>query len=201
MYTIAPLAKLQKWFSRLPGIGPKSAMRMAFKILDMSEDEVRQFATDMYAARLSVHRCEICGVLTDADHCSICEDETRKSDTICVVADTRSVMAFEKAGEYRGMYHVLGGLISPLDGIGPEQIGIDKLAKRVREGGICEVIIATGSNVQGEATAMYIADELSGLNVTLSRIAHGMPVGGEVENTDPRTLLMSLNGRQIINNS
>lgn len=195
MYTIASLAKLQKWFSRLPGVGPKSALRMAFHVLELKDEDVRQFATDMYSARLSVRRCEVCGVLTDDERCSVCEDETRDKSVICVVADTRSVMAFEKTGEYRGVYHVLGGLISPLDGIGPDEIGIDKLAKRVREENVREVIIATGSNVQGEATAMYIAQELEGLPVTVSRIAHGMPVGGEVENTDPRTLLLSLEGR------
>jgi recombination protein RecR len=195
VYTIASLAKLQKWFARLPGIGPKSAMRMAFHVLELDDEDVRQFATDMYSARLSVRRCEICGVLTDDERCSLCEDETRDRSVICVVADTRSVMAFEKTGEYRGVYHVLGGLISPLDGIGPDEIGIDKLAARVREGGVREVIIATGSNVQGEATAMYIAQELEDMPVTVSRIAHGMPVGGEVENTDPRTLLLSLEGR------
>lgn len=196
MFQIEALNKLQAWFAKLPGIGPKSAMRLALHIIEMDPEEVRLFAEDMYRARMSVRHCTVCGNLTDKETCHICEDTTRDKSTICVVKDARDVMALERAREYRGVYHVLGGNISPLDGVGPDELSIDKLLMRVKEGTVKEVILATNPDVKGEATAVYLARQLEPLNVKVTRIAHGVPVGGELEYTDDVTLLKSLEGRR-----
>ena len=180
MYSIEALNILQEWFAKLPGIGPKSAARLAYRVIEMDPAEVKQFAQDMYAARLAVRHCAICGNLTDREVCPICADEKRDKRTICVVKDVRDVMAIERGREYRGVYHVLGGVISPLDGIGPDEIRVKELLARVREG-VQEVILATNPDVKGEATAVYVHQLLEPLGVKVTRIAHGVPVGGELE--------------------
>ncbi len=195
MYSIEALNILQEWFAKLPGIGPKSAARLAYRVIEMDPAEVKQFAQDMYAARLAVRHCAICGNLTDREVCPICADERRDKGTICVVKDARDVMAIERGREYRGVYHVLGGVISPLDGIGPDEIRIKELLARVREGAK-EVILATNPDVKGEATAVYIHQLLEPLGVKVTRIAHGVPVGGELEYADDVTLMKSLEGRR-----
>lgn len=149
MYEIETLLKLQEQFAKLPGIGPKSAIRLAYKIIEMPEEDVKEFAEDMYRARLSVRYCPICGNLTDRDICPICADERRDKSVICVVKDFRDVAALERLQEYKGVYHVLGGTISPLDGIGPEDISIKPLLERLKDGHVKEVIIATNPDVQG----------------------------------------------------
>ena len=195
MYSIEALNILQEWFAKLPGIGPKSAARLAYRVIEMDPAEVKQFAQDMYAARLAVRHCVICGNLTDREVCPICADERRDKGTICVVKDARDVMAIERGRAYRGVYHVLGGVISPLDGIGPDEIRVKELLARVREGAK-EVILATNPDVKGEATAVYIHQLLEPLGVKVTRIAHGVPVGGELEYADDVTLMKSLEGRR-----
>ena len=195
MYSIEALNILQEWFAKLPGIGPKSAARLAYRVIEMDPAEVKQFAQDMYAARLAVRHCTICGNLTDREVCPICADEKRDKRTICVVKDVRDVMAIERGREYRGVYHVLGGVISPLDGIGPDEIRVKELLARVREGAQ-EVILATNPDVKGEATAVYIHQILEPLGVKVTRIAHGVPIGGELEYADDVTLMKSLEGRR-----
>ncbi|MBR4079903.1 MAG: recombination protein RecR [Christensenellaceae bacterium] len=196
MYEIETLLKLQEQFSKLPGIGPKSAMRLAYKIIEMPEEEVKEFAEDMYRARLSVRYCPICGNLTDRDICPICADERRDKSVICVVRDFRDVAAFERLREYKGVYHVLGGTISPLDGIGPDDIAIKPLLERLKDSRVKEVIIATNPDVQGEATAVYLSRLINIPGLRITRIAHGVPVGGELEYTDEITLLKALEGRR-----
>lgn len=196
MYQIESLVRLQEWFAKLPGIGPKSAARLVFAVIDMKPEDVKKFAEDMYAARLAVKECPVCGNLTDGDICPICADEERDRSTVCVVQDARDVMAIERAHEYRGVYHVLGGAISPLNGVGPEDIRVQELMERVKKGDVSEVILATNPDVNGETTAVYIAKLLEPLNVRVTRIAHGVPVGGELEYTDEITLMKSINGRQ-----
>ena len=195
MYSIEALNILQEWFAKLPGIGPKSAARLAYRVIEMDPAEVKQFAQDMYAARLAVRHCAICGNLTDREVCPICADERRDKGTICVVKDARDVMAIERGRAYRGVYHVLGGVISPLDGIGPDEIRVKEVLARVREGAK-EVILATNPDVKGEATAVYIHQLLEPLGVKVTRIAHGVPVGGELEYADDVTLMKSLEGRR-----
>ena len=195
MYSIEALNILQEWFAKLPGIGPKSAARLAYRVIEMDPAEVKQFAQDMYAARLAVRHCAICGNLTDREVCPICADERRDKGTICVVKDARDVMAIERGRAYRGVYHVLGGVISPLDGIGPDEIRVKELLARVREGAK-EVILATNPDVKGEATAVYIHQLLEPFGVKVTRIAHGVPVGGELEYADDVTLMKSLEGRR-----
>ena len=195
MYSIEALNILQEWFAKLPGIGPKSAARLAYRVIEMDPAEVKQFAQDMYAARRAVRHCAICGNLTDREVCPICADERRDKGTICVVKDARDVMAIERGRAYRGVYHVLGGVISPLDGIGPDEIRVKELLARVREGAK-EVILATNPDVKGEATAVYIHQLLEPLGVKVTRIAHGVPVGGELEYADDVTLMKSLEGRR-----
>ena len=153
MYEIASLERLKEQFSKLPGVGPKSAARMAYHIIDMDPEDVKQFAKDMYTARLAVKYCAVCGCITDREVCPICADERRDHSLICVVKDSKDVAAFERVREYKGVYHVLGGTISPLSGIGPDDIRIKELLTRVREGGVREIVLATNPDVQGEATA------------------------------------------------
>ena len=194
MFQIETLNTLQEWFSKLPGIGAKTAGRLAYYVINMPAEEVKDFARDMYAARLAVRSCEVCGNLTDRERCPICEDERRDRSTICVVRDSRDVMAIERTREYKGVYHVLGGTISPLDGIGPDDIRIKELLGRVKTG-VKEVILATNPDVSGEATAVYISRLLAPMGIKVTRIAHGVPVGGDLEYTDEITLIKSIEGR------
>ncbi|MEG0382612.1 MAG: recombination mediator RecR, partial [Christensenella sp.] len=186
--------KLVAQFCKLPGIGAKTAQRLAYHVLKMPEAEVKQFALEMYDARRKVRYCKICGNLCEGETCDVCEDVKRDQSTICVVKDARDVFAIEKTHEYHGLYHVLGGTISPLEGVGPDDIAIEALLKRVN-GDIKEVILATNPDVQGEATAAYISRVLMGTNVKISRIAHGIPIGAELEYADEITLAKALEGR------
>ena len=188
---------LVEQFARLPGIGRKTAQRLSYYVLRMPAEEVKQFARDMYEARTRVKYCSVCGTLTDTEVCPICKDAKRDAAVICVVRDSKDVFAFEKTREYRGTYHVLGGTISPLEGIGPDDISIAPLLKRIGQGEVKEVILATNPDVQGEATAAYIASLLQHFDgLIVSRIAHGVPVGAELEYADEVTLIKALEGRR-----
>ena len=190
-----PLVRLVEQFARLPGVGRKTAQRFAFFLLDQPEEKAREFAQAILDARTKIKKCTICGNLTDEELCPICAAKGRDASTVCVVEDPRDVLAFERTKEYNGVYHVLHGLISPMDGIGPEQLTIRELLARVNAGGIQEVIMATNPTVEGEATAMYVARLLKPLGVKVSRLAYGIPVGGNLEYADEVTLYRALEGR------
>lgn len=195
---IEPIEILAEKFRRLPGVGRKSALRMAFSILDMTDEEVNAFADAILAAKRDVRQCSVCGNLTDSDVCSVCQDESRDRSIICVVEDARDVASFERVREYTGLYHVLGGAISPIHGKGPEDLSVGTLINRIKNGGVQEVIIATNPTVEGETTAMYIARILHPLGVKTSRLAYGVPVGGDLEYADEVTLNRALEGRREI---
>lgn len=197
MEQIESLNKLVAHFCKLPGIGAKTAQRLAFHVIAMPEGEVKQFAADMYDARIKVRKCSICGNLCEQETCHICRDARRDGSVICVVKDARDVYAIEKTHEYRGLYHVLGGSLSPIDGVGPDEIAIKPLINRVNAK-VDEVILATNPDVQGEATAAYISKLLEPLGVKVTRIAHGIPIGAELEYADEITLIKALQGRRDI---
>lgn len=182
----------------LPGVGPKSAQRMAFQILERNRDGGRRLALALEQAVAAVGHCGQCHTLTELDVCGICADPRRDRQMICVVESPADVMALEQAGSYRGLYFVLMGHLSPIDGIGPAEIGIDRLLERVAEHTVGEVILATNPTVEGEATAFYITEQLRARGVAVSRIAHGVPLGGELEYVDSGTLAHALNGRRRI---
>lgn len=192
------LGRLIAQFQKLPGIGNKTAQRLAFYILKMPVGEVENFALALIEARTKLLTCHSCGNMTDSDPCPICRDPKRDSRYICVVQESKDILALERTNEYRGLYHVLQGAISPLDGIGPDQLNLKSLVTRVGQDTPKEVIIATNPNVQGEATAMYLAQILKPLGVKVTRIAHGLPVGGDLEYADEMTLAKALEGRQQI---
>jgi recombination protein RecR len=193
---ILPLQRLVEQFRSLPGIGGKTAQRMAFAVLDMSGEQVQAFAEALLDAKRSIRECALCHNICEGELCPVCEDESRDAGLICVVEDVRSIISFERIREYRGLYHVLGGTISPLDGRGPEQLHIDDLVERVQAGGVREVIIATGSDVEGETTAMYLARRLKPAGVRISRLAYGIPVGSDLEYADAQTLTRAFEGRR-----
>ncbi len=195
---VEAIQQLANNLSRLPGIGRKTAQRLAFHIVGMPEDDVRELAVSIFNAKKKVHFCPICGNFTDVDPCNICGDGDRRRDIVCVVRDARDVNAIERMREYNGLYHVLNGVISPMDGIGPDDIRIRELLTRLASGEIKEVVLATNPDLEGEATASYIARILRPLGVTVTRIAHGVPVGGELEYTDEVTLLRAFEGRTKI---
>ncbi|MEG1687933.1 MAG: recombination mediator RecR [Angelakisella sp.] len=195
MESALPLTKLIEQFARLPGVGRKTAQRFAFYILDLPEDKVRQFADIMVEAKTTIHRCKICANLTDAELCQVCQSKGRDDSTICVVEDPRDVLAFERTKEYNGVYHVLHGLLSPMEGTGPEQLTIKELLTRIATGTVVEVIMATNPTVEGEATAIYLARLLKPMGVKVSRLAYGIPVGGNLEYADEVTLYRALEGR------
>lgn len=197
MARLESLSKLTARFSALPGIGPKSAMRLTYHILDMPAEDVKAFAEDMYRARMAARLCKTCGNLTEDEICSVCSDDRRETNTICVVRDSRDVVALERVKEYNGVYHVLGGVISPLDGIGPDDIAIPQLLSRLSSD-VAEVILATNPDVTGEATAVYLSRLIKPMGIKVTRIAHGVPIGGELEFTDEVTLLRALEGRRQI---
>ena len=197
-YQVAPLQKLIEHFERLPGIGRKSAQRLAFHVLNMPKERAEDFARCIVEAREKIHKCAVCQNLTDEELCPICRDESRDHTTICVVENSQDVLAFERTREYKGVYHVLGGLISPMDGIGPDQLALKELLRRVAEGEVREVIMATNPTVEGEATAMYIARLLKPMGIKVSRLAYGIPVGGNLEYADETTLFRALQGRSEI---
>ena len=195
-YIIEPLATLTERLSALPSIGGKTAARLAYYIATMGKEKAEDLSSAIMNAVLSVHTCQVCGNLTDQEICSICSDSTRDHGMICVVQSARDVMAMERARVFRGVYHVLGGAISPMHGIGPDDLNIKSLLDRVD--GVQEVIVATNPDVEGETTAVYLARLLQPLGIQVSRIAHGIPVGGDLEYTDDVTLLKSFEGRRKI---
>lgn len=197
-YHVAPLARLVEQFERLPGIGHKTAQRLAFYILNLPEAEARAFAEAITQAKETIHYCKICRNLTDSDTCSLCEDQRRDRSVICVVEDPRDVIAIERTHEFDGLYHVLHGTISPVDGIGPEQIHIKELLARLGDDTVEEVIMATNPTVEGEATAMYISRLLKPLGIKVTRLAYGIPVGGDLEYADEVTLSRALEGRNLL---
>ena len=195
---IVSLQKLTEQFGRLQGIGKKTAMRMAFSVIDMSEEEVAEFASALMEAKEKIHHCPICGNLTDEEICYICDDELRDKSVICVVEDVKAVMSIEKVREYNGTYHVLGGVISPVNGITPDKIRFRELIERVGSGEVEEVIIATNPTPDGEVTAMYISKYLKPLGVKVTRLAYGIPVGTDLEYTDEVTLGRAIAGRRDV---
>ncbi len=193
-----PLEKLIKELGKLPGIGGKSAQRLAFHILSLDEKSVDELADSIREAKAKMRYCPVCGNLTDREPCEICADETRDRNTICVVESPKDVFAMERIREYKGLYHVLHGAISPIDGIGPDDINLKSLIVRLQQGDAKEVILATNPTIEGEATAMYIARLIKPAGIKATRIAHGIPVGGDLEYTDEVTLLKAVEGRREI---
>ncbi|CAM4216526.1 recombination mediator RecR [Listeria booriae] len=198
MHYPEPITKLMDSFMKLPGIGPKTAARLAFFTLDMKEEDVLDFAKALVDAKRNLSFCSVCGHITDKDPCYICSDTSRDRSIVCVVQEAKDVIAMEKMRDFHGLYHVLHGTISPMDGIGPEDINIPDLLKRLQDDTIQEVILATNPNVEGEATAMYISRLLKPSGITVTRIAHGLPVGGDLEYADEVTLSKALEGRREI---
>jgi len=194
----APVARLVEEFEKLPGIGHKTAQRLAFHVLNLSIEKVENLADAIRDAKLKTRYCSICNNLTDIDPCNVCSGTSRDHSVICIVEDPRDVVAMERIREFKGLYHVLHGAISPMEGIGPEDIKIKELLSRIREGGIKEIILATNPNIEGEATAMYISKLLKPLEIKTTRIAHGIPVGGDLEYADEVTLAKALEGRREI---
>ncbi|QZY53044.1 recombination mediator RecR [Leucobacter tenebrionis] len=185
-------------FGRLPGIGPKSAQRIAFHILQTQNFDVSRLAELLTEVREKVRFCEVCGNITEQERCSICRDPRRDQTLICVVEEPKDVVAIERTRQYRGLYHVLGGAISPIDGIGPDDLSIPALMRRLGEAEVREVIIATDPNLEGEATAAYLSRLLTSIEVPASRLASGLPVGGDLEFADEVTLGRAFEGRRVI---
>lgn len=185
-------------FGRLPGIGPKSAQRIAFHILQTQNFDVTRLAELLSDIREKVRFCEVCGNITEQEQCSICRDPRRDASLICVVEEPKDVVAIERTRQYRGLYHVLGGAISPIDGIGPDDLSIPSLMRRLGEGDVREVIIATDPNLEGEATAAYLSRLLKSIEVPVSRLASGLPVGGDLEFADEVTLGRAFEGRRTV---
>ena len=197
-YFPAPLEKLVEQFASLPGIGGKSAQRLAFHVLGMITEEAEEFAQAILTAKRTVTTCPVCRNLTAGGLCPICSSPKRDSTTICVVADARDVVAMERAREYSGSYHVLHGVISPMNHVGPDDLEIKSLVERVAKGDVTEVIMATNPDTEGEATAMYLARLLKAFDVKVTRLAYGIPVGGHLEFADDATLMRALEGRREI---
>ncbi len=193
-YNVAPLSRLIEQFERLPSIGHKTAQRLALYVLNRPKAEAEAFAKALIDAHEQIHHCSVCCNLTDGEVCSVCSNEARDHSTICVVEDARDVIAIERTREYGGVYHVLHGVISPMDGIGPDQIHIKELISRM-SGDVKEVIMATNPTVEGEATAMYISRLLKPMGVKCTRLAYGIPVGGDLEYADDVTLTRAIDGR------
>ena len=197
-FNIIPLSRLIEHFERFPGIGKKTAQRLAYFVLKMPIDQVEDFSKSIINAKSSIHYCKKCCNLTDKEICSICSDDSRDGSIICVVEDPKDVSALERTKEFNALYHVLHGTISPLNGVGPEQICIKELLARVRDGGVKEVIMAANPTVEGEATAMYISKLLKPLGIKVTRLAYGIPVGATLEYADEVTLSKALEGRNEI---
>ncbi len=196
MHYPEPISKLIDSFMKLPGIGPKTAGRLAFFVLNMKEDTVLDFAKALVDAKRNLHFCSVCGHITDVDPCQICEDKQRDRSLICVVQDPKDVIAMEKMRDYSGLYHVLHGAISPMDGVGPEDINVPSLLTRLQDEEVEELILATNPTIEGEATAMYISRLVRPSGIKTTRIAHGLPVGGDLEYADEVTLSKALEGRR-----
>ncbi len=197
-YTIAPLERLVEQLQRLPGVGHKSAQRMAYHLLKTTDQAAADLVNAIGDARTKIHECGVCCNLTDKELCPVCNATDRDPSVICVVEDPRDVMALERTREYKGLYHVLHGAISPMDGIGPEQLRIKALLMRLGDTRVQEVIMATNPTVEGEATAMYLSKLLAPFELKVTRLAYGIPVGGDLEYADEVTLRRSLEGRQTL---
>lgn len=195
---IESIEKLTTQLSRLPGIGRKTAQRLAYYLLGVPREQAQELARAILQAREQVHCCPLCGTYTDKEKCELCTDPGRSDEVICVVAEPRDVIAMEKTREFRGRYHVLFGVLSPMEGIGPGDIRINELLEKCKGGKVKEVILATNPDVEGEATASYIARLLKPLGVKATRIAHGIPIGGNLEYTDEVTLAKALEGRRSL---
>ncbi|MBR4296015.1 MAG: recombination protein RecR [Clostridia bacterium] len=195
---IEPLTKLAEQFGRLPGIGRKTALRLAFSVLDMTDEQANEFACAIKEAKTKIHLCPICQNLTDKDICDICADDTRDRSTICVLEDPRAVLVLERVREFKGMYHVLHGVISPMSGVTPDKLKIKELLARCEDSEVKEIIIATNPTVEGEATAMYLSRLLKPLGIIVTRLAYGVPVGGDLEYADEVTLYRALEGRRDV---
>jgi recombination protein RecR len=196
VYVPEPISKLIEGFMRLPGIGPKTAQRLAFFVLKMEEEDVLDLAKALVRAKRDLRFCSVCNNISDREVCVICSDKHRDRSTICVVQDPRDVMAMERTREYNGLYHVLHGAISPIEGIGPDELKIPELLKRLEDETVQELILATNPNIEGEATAMYLAKLVKPFGLRVTRIAHGLPVGGDLEYADEVTLTKALEGRR-----
>ena len=195
---IVPLTELISQFERLPGIGKKTAQRLAYSILKQPPEVAEKFADALISARRNIHFCSVCQGLTDKDICDICSSDTRNKTQICVVAEPKDIMAFERTREYNGLYHVLHGVISPLEGITPENLRIKELMTRLSNGEITEIIMATNPTVEGEATASYISRLVKPMGIKVTRLAYGIPVGSDLEYADEFTLARALEGRNEI---
>lgn len=193
-----PLAQLIEFFQKFPGIGPKSAQRMAFHLLKMPLGEVQRFSQVLVEAKENIHYCNICFNMSASNPCEICSDSRRDKSVICVVAETKDLIAIEKTREYKGLYHVLQGTLSPLDGIGVEDIRIKELLARVADEEVKEIILALSPSVEGEATSLYLTKLLKPFNIKISRIAFGIPIGSDLEFADEITLAKAIEGRRII---
>ncbi len=194
-YSVLPLTRLIEQFEKLPGVGRKGAQRLAFHVLGLPKEKAVDFANAILEAHEKIKKCSVCQNLTDAELCPVCMDGGRDRSVICVVEDPRDVIAFERTREYKGVYHVLHGLISPMEGIGPEQLTIKELIARLGDGEVKEVIMATNPTVEGEATAMYLARLIKPMDIKVTRLAYGIPVGGNLEYADEVTLFRALEGR------
>lgn len=198
MESAASFEKLIEQFKAMPGIGSKTAMRLAFHVLSLTKEEAYELSDVIKEAADKIHRCPVCANLTDEELCPVCRNPARKKGVICVVENVESLMAIENTNEFRGVYHVLHGVISPLDDVSPEDLTVKELLARVGEGGVGEVIMATGSSVEGELTAMYISKLLKPLGVSVTRLAYGLPVGSDLQYADSVTLMRAIEGRRSL---
>ena len=197
---IAPIQRLIEEFRRLPGVGAKTAARYAFAVLNLSEDEAAGFADAINGIKRNVHRCPVCfGLSTSPEECDICRSELRDHTVICVVENPKDVMVMEKVRGYRGVYHVLGGVLSPIDNVTPDDLTVNELIARVEAGGVAEIIVATNPTPQGDTTAAYLVRVLEPYGVSVSRLAYGIPVGGDIEYADEVTLYRAMEGRRYFN--
>ena len=196
MAQLEPIAKMVAQLSRLPGVGTKSAQRLAYHIISMPLEDVRELATAIYSGRKSIRYCSVCGNYSTDELCDICRDERRHNGQICVVRDPRDVAAMERMHDYHGLYHVLHGTLSPMDGIGPDDIHIKELMTRLNDPDVKEVILATNPDIEGEATASYLARLIKPMGIRVTRIAHGVPVGSDLEYADEITLSKAMEGRR-----
>lgn len=192
------IRNLIECYKKLPGIGEKTAERMALASMELNDEVIAMFSTSLVDVKTKIKRCSICHNLTEEDTCMICQDTSRNQSVICVVEEPRNVISFEKIGTYHGMYHVLDGLISPLDGINPTDINIESLIERVKRDQIKEIILAVKPSIEGETTALYISKKLEGMDVVVSKIAHGIPLGADMEYIDSLTLGMALEDRKPV---
>lgn len=194
-YDVAALEKLIEQFQKMPSIGRKTAQRMAFHVLDLTDDEAKEFAEAIINAHTKIHRCALCHNLTENELCPICESVNRDKSTVCVVEEPKDVLAMERTRDFSGVYHVLHGVISPMNGIGPEQLTIKSLVERAASGEINELIMATNPTIEGDTTAMYISKLVKPFGVKVTRLAYGIPVGADIEYADDVTLMRALAGR------